>query len=344
MAELETDQAEIVMRGLVSAVGEDGTLTDLQERLLSALGEYVIGSPTPLGELEPITPTALADALPDEALRRRVVHGMATLEIVTKPLPAGVAARVDEFARALHVDEGMLAVARDYAQDSLDIAVQDFLRSSYPMGYYADHAHDGALHQTTQVEHSTAAASQTADPGLEAKWKTLESCPSGSLGRTVWDFYQMRGFTFPGAVGAVDPLLAQHDWVHCLADYGTTPTGEIEVFTFLASAIPDDRGFSYVVVILGLFETGNFAVVPGVATANPGHLSAPDGPPRFADALKRGLSMNLDVMGGVDWFTYADTPIDDVRQTLKVPAKGADAIAAGSLAAMDPKAKFGATS
>ena len=26
--------------------------------------------------------------------------------------------------------------------------------------------------------------------------------------------------------------------------------------------------------ILGLFETGNFAVVPGVATSNPGHLSA----------------------------------------------------------------------
>jgi hypothetical protein len=344
MTELARDQAEVVMRGLVSAVSDDGTLTDLQERLLAALGTYVIGCATPLAQLEPITPKDFAEALSDEWLRRRVVHGMATLEIVTKPLAASVAARVDEFAQALHVDERMLAVARDYAQGALDIGVQDFLRNSYPMGYYADHAHDGALHQTMPAEQSTTPASQAADPGLEAQWKTLESCPSGSLGRTVWDFYQLRGFTLPGAVGAVDPLLAQHDWVHCLADYGTSATGEIEVFTFLASAIPDDKGFSYVVVILGLFETGNFAVVPGVATSNPGHLSAPDGPPRFADALRRGLSMNLDVMGGVDWFTYAETPIDDVRAKLAVPAKGADALAVGSLSAMDPKAVFVKTS
>ena len=77
----------------------------------------------------------------------------------------------------------------------------------------------------------------------------------------------MRGFAFPGNPGAVSPLLAQHDWVHCLADFGTSATGEIEVFSFLASAIPDAKGFSDAVVIIGLFETGYVAAVPGVATA-----------------------------------------------------------------------------
>ncbi len=156
----------------------------------------------------------------------------------------------------------------------------------------------------------------------------------------MWDFYEMRGFSFPGTEGAVDPLLAQHDWVHCLADYGSSATGEIEVFTFLGSAIPDPKGFSYCVVILGLFETGYVPFVPGVATARPGHLSEPGGTTRFADALRRGLALDLDVMGGIDWFQYADTPIDDVRATLGVVPKSADALAAGSLSAMDPNAVF----
>jgi hypothetical protein len=154
----------------------------------------------------------------------------------------------------------------------------------------------------------------------------------------------MRGFAFPGTPGAVSPLLAQHDWVHCLADYGTSATGEIEVFSFLASAIPDAKGFSYAVVIIGLFETGYVAAVPGVATARPGHLSAPGGAVRFADALRRGLALQLDVMGGVDWFEHADQPIDDVRRKLGVQPKGADAVAAGSLGALDPNAVFSKSS
>ena len=150
----------------------------------------------------------------------------------------------------------------------------------------------------------------------------------------------MRHFAFPGTEGAVDPLLAQHDWVHCLADYGTSAMGEIEVFSFIAGAIPDPRGFSYLVVIFGLFETGYVPMVPGVATANPGQLSAPGGPERFADAVRRGILTGVDVMGGIDWFAHADQPVDDARRELGVPPKGDDAVRAGSLSAMDPNAVF----
>ena len=242
-----------------------------------------------------------------------------------------------EFARALGVDEVMLDVAGDYAQQAMAQAGQDFLRNSYIAQYYGEHPPEGAKPGgavASPLDH------KGLDPDLAGKWRALEGCPSGSHGRTVWEFYQMRGFSFPGSEGAVDPLLAQHDWVHCLADYGTSATGEIEVFTFLGSAIPDPKGFSYCVIILGLFETGYVPMVPGVATARPGHLSEPGGTTRFADALRRGLALNLDVMGGVDWFEYADTPLDAVRATLGVLPKSEDALTAGSLSAMDPNAVF----
>jgi hypothetical protein len=338
--ELSEEQAEIVMRGLATAVRVDGKLTDTQSRLLDLIGQHLIGTSVPVEELAPITPAELAAALSDEDLRRRVVHGMVTLEIIDNPLPKEVAQRVADFAAALHVDDQMLTVAKDYADGALDLARDDYVRNSYPLGYYASHPdEDPILHRSAPGM----LTDTKADPALAARWEALEHCPSGSLGRAVWDFYQMRGFTFPGTPGAVDPLLAQHDWVHCLADYGTTALGEVEVFSFIAASIPDPSGFSYLVVILGLFETGNFAVVPGVATADPGHLETPDGPTRLADAIRRGVHMDLDVMGGVDWFTHADQPIDEVRAQLGVLPKSEAALAAGSLAALDPRAVFSHT-
>jgi hypothetical protein len=332
----EPEVAELMLRGLASAVRADGALSDTQANMLSALGTYVLGCDVAPAELEPITPRQLGDAFPEPSVRRRLVHGMVALEIIQDPLPPEVSAQVAAFADALDVDETMLAVAKDYSQGAMDLARDDYVRSSYPLEYYGRHANDGTLHRSVQTEFGAPGV----DPALAAKWQELESCPAGSLGRTVWDFYQRRGFSVPGTPGAVDALLAQHDWVHCLADYGTSALGEIEVFSFIASSIPDPAGFTYLVVILGLFETGYVAQVPGVATADPGHLSTPGGPTRFADTLRRGLAMNLDVMGGVDWFEFADTPLDDVRTKLGVVPKGAEAVAAGSLSALDPRAVF----
>jgi hypothetical protein len=89
-----------------------------------------------------------------------------------------------------------------------------------------------------------------------------------------------------------------------------------------------------------LFETGYVPFVPGVATARPGHLSEPGGTTRFTDALRRGMALNLDVMGGIDWFETAELPMEEVRHNLGVLPKSAEALAAGSLSAMDPRAVF----
>jgi hypothetical protein len=330
----DTDVAEVMLRGLASAVRVDGRLTDTQTNVLAAIGTYVLGCDVPPDQLAPIDPAALADAIPEATLRRRVVHGMLALEIAGQTIPTAVVDQVDAYAKALDVDESMLNVGRDFAEGARKVAFDDYLRNSYPLEYYTEHGVGGG------VLHSSESPSPTGDPELAARWNALEHCPAGSLGRIVWDFYQRRGFSVPGTPGAVDALLAQHDWVHCVADYGTSAVGEIEVFTFIASSIPDMKGFSFLVVILGLFESGGIEDVPGVATADAGHLDAPGVPVRFADALRRGLAMNLDVMGGIDWFQHADTPIAEVRRTLNVPPKGEDAIAAGSLSAQDPNAVF----
>jgi hypothetical protein len=335
MFQFQAGQAEAMVRGIASAVGGDDGLSPTQAGVLGAVARYVFGVDTPVDELEPLGAPELAASL-DPVLARGAVRGMVTLEIVADPVTPELASRVERYAEALGVDEGMLAVARDYSLGALDVAQQDFMRNSYVLGYYSEHANDGSLHRAVREPGDRSQL----DPALEAKWKTLESCPSGSLGRTVWDFYQQRGFALPGSEGSVDALLAQHDFVHCVADYGTSATGEVEVFSLIAASIPDASGFSYLVVILGLFETGNVALVPGVATASPGHLQLPGGTERMGDAIRRGLLLGRDVMGGTDWFDYVDDPVDDVRTKLGLVPKGTEAVAAGSLSALDPNAVF----
>lgn len=334
--DFQPGQAEAMVRGMASAVGGDTGLTATQSAVLGVIARDIFGVDTAVDELEPLSAAELAATL-DPVLGRGAVRGMVTLEIVSEAVAPDVAARVESYAQALGVDEAMLAVARDYSKGAKDVAQADFMRNSYVLDYYTKHPNDGTLHRTVRDPDERTSL----DPALEAKWKTLETCRDGSLGRTVWDFYQRRGFALPGSPGSVDPLLAQHDFVHCVADYGTSATGEMETFSFIAGAIPEAKGFSYLVIIVGLFETGNVEVVPGVATASPGHLQLPGGAERVGDAIRRGVLLGTDVMGGIDWFEYADDPIDDVRTKLQLVPKGAEAIAAGSLSAMDPNAVFG---
>ena len=126
------------------------------------------------------------------------------------------------------------------------------------------------------------------DPDLVQRWSDLANCPEGSLGRVVSHFYAARGFTFPGSPGSAPPLLAQHDWVHVLADYGSTVESEIEVFGFISRANDDARGFSLLAMVISLFETGYLASGAGLFSYDRGHLSKSGMPARLADAMRRG--------------------------------------------------------
>jgi ubiquinone biosynthesis protein Coq4 len=163
----------------------------------------------------------------------------------------------------------------------------------------------------------------------------LRKLPEGTLGREVVKFYDARGFEFPGRPGSAPPLLAQHDWVHVLADYGSTVESEIEVFAFISRANDDPRAFSLLAQIISLFETGYAAMGMGLFEYDRGHLSHEGMAVRLADAMRRGAlaaasNKSVDLFA-VDWFAYADRPIDDVRTELAIVPKAPHAIDCGSV-------------
>jgi hypothetical protein len=334
-------EVELMARGVLSAVRPPAGNTDFQRLLIGATFEAMTQHAIDPTHVDPIDATSFAAGLArrDAAFRTRMVQIMLLGALVLRPIPIEVADRVAEFARELLVDDGMLRVAHEFAEGHLGLAAFDFERNGYTADWNDEHSH--ALHTSKAL--AKAWDQCVADDALAARWAALETLPEGTLGRSIWEFYRARGFEFPGRPGSAPPLLAQHDWVHVLADYGTRVESELEVMAFIARANDDARGFSLLAMVVSLFETGYLATGAGLFESSPGQLSHEGMAVRVADAMRRGALCHgfkdrpdIDFMA-LDWFEIADRPVAELRAELAIPAKSAGAIASGSVGPWEPR-------
>lgn len=330
------DAAEVLVisRGVIYAVAPEGGLTSTQQLLMHSLFKAMTGHPAGAEHVE-TDPAWFARCLEARTLefRTRIVQIMVLLALVVRPLPPEVAERIVLFAQELCVDDEMLDVAVGFAQGNLELAGHDFQRNGYLANL--EQSDSTALHTSTGL--ASAWASDCDDPGLAERWRAMEDLPAGTLGRRLTEFYRARGFTYPGLPGSAPPLLAQHDWVHVVADYGTTVESELEVFALIARANDDMRAFSLLAMVVSLFETGYLARGAGLFEASPGHLSQGGMAARVADAMRRGALCqgSIDFLG-LDWFDLADQPVAAVRGHFGMPSKAVEAISAGSVGPWEP--------
>jgi hypothetical protein len=330
-------EVQIIGRGIASAAANGSTLTDLQRALLEAQFVSMTGYAVDLHHPEPITPEAFALELAprDLGFRSRIVQLMLLAALVLRPLPDAVVDQVAAFARELAVDDELIRVAHEFASGSLGLAAIDFERNGYTSEWHPDDA--AVLH----TSHELAGAWELAvtDPELAARWRALEALPDGTLGFLVSRLYRARGFDYPGTPGSAPPLLAQHDWVHVLADYGTTVESELEVFGFIARSNDDMHAFSLLAMVVSLFETGYLRAGAGLFEMSVGHISTdPRVVVRLADAMRRGALSHDGRTGApsidflrVDWFELADRPVDEVRELFGLVPKSSGARDAGSV-------------
>jgi hypothetical protein len=324
-------------RGVASAVTPPGGLTDLQVILIEALFKGMTGADVDVRSMQPMAAEELARHLAPRNLqfRTRGVQVMLLCALVLRPLPQEVVEQVNRYARALGVDERMIDVARRFAQGSLGLAGVDFERNGYTATWDPEDAR--ALHVSVELQQAWDTAVN--DPELAARWQALGELPRGTLGRAVWDMYRARGFVVPGLPGSAPPLLAQHDWVHVLGDYGTTVESELEVFALIARANDDMRAFSLLAMVVSLFETGYLRTGAGLFQADSGYLSRNHAlAVRMADAMYRSARCRDEEAGSdsvdflrVDWFSLAPLTLEEARERFRLEPKSPEAVAANSV-------------
>ncbi len=331
------ERSQLIARGIATAVAPDGGLEPVQASLLGAVTDALTDHHIDFSTLEPLGPDELAAVLAADSAesRRRVVHHMVLGELILRPVPPDVARRVALYAGALEIDDQFVRVARRYAQGAFGLAWLDLHRSGF-----AEHwemARMDQLKTSVRLEHQLAAGVE--DRELAERWAAFEHLPPGTLGRGVWDMYRGRGFGLPGSIGGASAYLAQHDFVHVIADYGTNLNGELEVFSLIGRADPDPKGFAWLATLVGLFETGYVADAGFfIGDLKERRLDRPEMHVRIADALRRGRNL-CDRLGTdlleIDYHDFAERPIDESRVELGFDDKSARAVAAGSPGAFD---------
>lgn len=331
-------QTQVMADGIASAVAGRAGLLPVQRSLIESLFPAMTGHDVTVADRPSMTAAefAVAMARRDLGFRSRMVQVMLLCALVVHPLSDDVAESVAGFADELGVQEGMVDVAREFAAGSLGLASVDFRRNGYE-GTWNEETSSAALH-STRVLHDAWEFS-LADPDLAARWASLAALPGDAIGRKVWEMYQARGFTFPGTPGSAPPLLAQHDWVHVLGDYGTTVESEVEVFGLIARANDDLHAFSLLAMVISLFETGYLATGAGLFESSPGHFSSnPEMAVRLSDALRRGALCHDEDSGSdsidflrLDWFGVAHLTCEELQARFHLVPKSERAVTAGSV-------------
>lgn len=331
------DETEVIhiTRGLKTAMQPDAGLTDLQAQVLAAITASLTGYELDVRALDPIEPVEWAKGLAGRDLRFRyeMTHLMDLGHMLLDEPDLAVAERIIEFAAELGVPTEPLHKARDLATGSAQLVAADVDRATY----IAELDLSAFTHLRTEDDHVRAWTATSVDDELAARWRALGDLDVGTLGRAVHDFYVARGFRFPGEPGSVPPLLAQHDWVHVLADFGSRLEAEIEVFAFMARASDNPEAFALLGMAITLFHTGILPSAAGFFEADRGNLSKDGMPERLADALRRGAlgTGSVDYIA-LDYFSLAERQLDELRAEFGIVPKSEQAIAAGSRGPFEP--------
>jgi len=319
LVHIDPEHADLVGRAVVAACRGKGWRSPLQPRLLHTLFNHLLGQDLDFETLAPLGQGEVAAALRSPEERSELIQLMCAIEILCNPVPAEMEESVAAWAKALGVTERSLVFLRDLAHGEIAKSVQDM----YRLNWIGDldrrtPGFDALLERGGQAAY---AMTVQEDPAQVARWTALAACPVGSIGRHLSEFYRTRGFQLPGQVGAVNEAVAHHDWIHLLADYGTTPLGEIEVVSFQTSCTRTPGAVLGLLAVLALFESG--AMAAGLITKSyPGEgLSLPGGIERMAEAISRGKACNTDLLLDVDFFPIANEPLGELRSRFGIPPK-----------------------
>lgn len=311
------DGAGAAIGAVLGAFAPCGGLDPLQRSVLRSIALDLYGI-TDAAWPPPLSAAEFLATSPDAPLREGAVSLMVILEMVAHPLNPSVPHSVDSYAAALGVSQPMLHSARDLATRHLLCMHGDIERSSW----YTNRKVYGALHgQFTELVRSKLAyMGVLGDRHIAERWEELRSCPAGSWGKGVADFYERHGFPFPGELGGIEETGALHDFIHVLAGYDATPIGEIEVFAFIAASMRGNWGLALFCFTLGIFQNDAIHSVGGkrVAIARADTLSEPGNVDRLGEALARGRATTTDVMAGIDHFELAPLDLEEVRARLGV--------------------------
>lgn len=313
---LEPVPEQVAQAGLraVKSVGlaaNEGTLSDLQSRLIVGIQDSILHSKFRLDELEPISPEDLAKTVTEPRFQARILRAGIIAACINGEMNGKAVDLLDRYAGAMGTSKDIVATARKLADHHLILARIDIVRKSLP---------GVKIRQTVAGEGILAAVRQFFPllglklSGVTEKYRRLENYPEGTLGKEYINYMKRNGFPLPGEKGAGPEIIVVHDCLHILGDYGTTSPEEIEIASFQAGCQFEDPIYG---ILFGLAQYHLNVQVAPVAPSDSMHAN----PEKMLAAFARGCKVNRDMWRDFNPWDHFEQPVDALRKQFGVVPK-----------------------
>jgi uncharacterized tellurite resistance protein B-like protein len=297
------------LRAMKTIAQADGTLSASEVHLLDSI-QRMHGTTYPLEQLEAITPAGLARELPDPQLRLQLVQGLIVMSLIDQEASSEEIDLVEQFSQGLEVSlpevkDLRLLLRKEILQLRLDLARRFWLKEKV-IGVWNDEGIRGIYKMVRGL------MGKYEDVSLATRYQAFEQYPSGSLGRSLWEYWRKNGFALPGEKGGAPEQILFHDCAHILSGYGTAPEEEVQVACFSAGFQRRDP-FTFILFVLLQFHVG-IRMTP-ITEARTGFFD----PEKAMIALRRGAAMNVDLNNGWDYWPVTGEQVDELRRRYNIP-------------------------
>lgn len=311
------EQAELICRAIKTVITCERPMTAAQLELWTTVQSQLFGEAISVDSVEPITPEAFAEALPDAGLRDQAISAMIVHRLVCGSSTPGESACLNKYASACGVTQQLVQNLETFSKGETLRMRLDFMRNSHIAQSLKQNVHkDGILETLAEIGVSMGRLNE--NKALSSRYEALEKLPKHTVGNHLWQFYIDSGFSFPGQNGSLPEFMIYHDMTHILSGYGTTPEGEIQVGGF-TGGYKKHQGLHVIFFVLMAFNSGLVMVPTGGKGGLRGRMNSKDMPGLFAKALARGSKMTVDLSDGWDWWSVMDRPIDEIREEYNIP-------------------------
>lgn len=289
----------------------DMVTTDRGETELEAIGremllatrDFILKAEGEIPEGESISPEQLAQVLKNPEKRRQAVEFLILMPYLPMTVSPDRVAHVEQFAAGLGVQCNTLRDLRLVCDGHLGRWA-----ISYGRRTLAAFKPGGFLAPVKAM--SSAVIQFIGSKKVAGRYQELQNLPSGTLGRTFYDFYRDRSFPLPGEKRSFSELVVGHDLTHILTGYNTDKTGEVNVAGIEAGMSPTDLGFEMLLEVILIFHMGEGRIDAGLVEPGKGHFH----PHEVMQAVRRGFQVKADLISGWDYWKEMEDSVEDVRR------------------------------
>lgn len=304
--------AEAGLRALLTVARTQKPVEAMAMKYVEAVQKHILHTSFALHALAPISPQALASAVPDAAFRKRIVGGCVLMALITGHGVAEKEKIVKEFANALQIDDENIRVLKHAVRGRYTQIRMDLLRRFTAADRIKREFRQYGIRAVGHIVRAMMA--MRGNKKMAARYQALLQLPEGTLGHAYVTFIRANGFSLPGEPGSPPEMIIVHDCIHVLAEYGTSVEEETKIAAFQGGMHRDDM-FGMLLFTLLQFQLGHQIV--NTAPSFEQKIQ----PDAWLAAYARGTQLKTDLIA--TWEPKADfsTPVQVLRERFGIPPR-----------------------